>query len=455
MDDDSIRFFNQRAQIRKIYDFPGSFKELVHEKLKSRIVPKQRKGAFHRSILKEAGRLLPEVVSAHNLDNQLAEFPVLSVADHHGLLNHHLLYQSNILYAEILKELNLKTMCVLATGNIPLLNVSHPRGFYFKKEKFNFFRKKDANTPVFLLKEKLNADRNAGLESFIVSYPKESLSSDELQYLETLFFHKLEIENASLNYHQFSDQVTLLNNRIWKSYFDENIRHEVPDLIYLQANQIILDALLEELNKPESLLLTILFDPEIRKIYLKNFLEIPGCWGANRGSHFFWGISERNSLTSLRFSSGCDYLLGENIFIPYRKEEICRELRLKRIIPTLFIDMLIITFLEGYAALGGFNQIEYLHQMQQAHIKSLKEAGMNNLADLFASRITDGLICGMAPLPYHSGLDMIWHYNSKDGRFSGNINRGLTHAELDVIKNKKVRDLIESGISTISQIVDM
>ena len=103
----------------------------------------------------------------------------------------------------------------------------------------------------------------------------------------------------------------------------------------------------------------ILFEPTAREIFINNFEGIQGCWGDNMGSVFFWGISEKKKNIPLRFDTMSNSLVGQDICIKMEKDTVIDALQRKTITPTLFMDFLLITFIEGNLALGGFNQIEF------------------------------------------------------------------------------------------------
>lgn len=447
-------FFRKRPNMQKKYNFPGTFKDFVKDIAKS-VPSKNEKGSHDDLILEEAARLLSKEIPTEDLKNQLIHYPIISYADHHGLLNFKLLYNSNILYSAIIKELKLPFVVVFATGNIPLINVSYPRGFYFKERRFNFFRKKQNNIPVYLLEDKIWANRDGGIESLILNYSSEVLNAEEKKFLEYLFFDCLEIERASEEYEKFSDQLTFLNFKLWKYYFDKSIRNYIVDIVYLQANRIIVNIIIDEIKKKDSLISLILFNPEVRQVFLRNFYGIQCCWGENTGSQLFWGITHKRRLTRLQVDHSSNSLVdkGSDLCIKLEKERIIEALMARKVIHTSFFDLLIMTFLEGYMTLGGFNQIDYLPQMQQAYLKSLREVGREDLVDKFASAVTDGLICGMMPLDFDSGIDLIWNYNSTDGKFNGNLDRGLNQEDLDGILNIPVKNLISTGIETMVEMV--
>ena len=463
-------FFRKRPNMLKKYRYPGTFDDFA-EDLKNSVAPQKNGHFIKKTIMEKVERIFPNEISLKALEDQLSKAPVLSTADHHGILNYKLLYNSNLLYSEIIKKLKLPFVIVSASGSVPLDNISHPRGFYFKKQKFNFYGGKESKTPIFLFEKKLCADKKKGINSFITSYAEDALTTEEKRFLEYLFFESLEIEKVSQNYKVFSDQVTFLNYKLWKYYFDKSIRESTPEMIYLQSNQIILNILINMIEDKNALVSLILFDPEVRRIFLKNFEGIPGCWGESMGSQLFWAVVDKKKykrFIRLSLDDASNSLIGDNFQIELERETILDALKTKKIIATIFFDYLILSFIDGYMMLGGFNQLDYLPQMQeahiismidymiemqQAHIKSLKEIGMNDLAEEFASRVTDGLICGMFPFDFDSGIDLIWHYNSRDGKFNGNLDRGLTQEDLDRMNNMKVKDMIGAAVETMLGIV--
>jgi hypothetical protein len=445
-------FFNKRPGMRKKYHLTGNLKTYVEETA-GLAASQTSTGVMSEIILEKVRRIFSNETTFPGLEEQLSNHQVLSTADHHGLLNYNLLYNSNLLFAQVVKEMGLQFMVVPATGNIPLTNIVHPRGFFFKKQKFNFFTERKSKVPLFLFDQSLSTNREEGLKSFILNYSTDLISTEEEKFLEYLFFDCLEVERVSRFYDKFSDQLTVLNYKLWKYYFDKNLRNSMPDLLYLQANHIFVSTLIEEIKEDDSFVSHMLFEPDVRKVYLENFNGIQGAWDHNAGTEFFWGISEKKRIISLQIDQSSNSLVGKDIKIHIDRESIIDALNSNKIQPSLFFDYLVITFLEGYIALGGFNQLEYLPQMQQAHVKCLKEIGMNELADQFASRVTDGMICGMFPFDFDSGIDLIWHYNSTNGKFNGNMDGGLSQEDLDRMMNMKIRDMIESAVETMLGIV--
>jgi hypothetical protein len=451
MSDQISTFFSKRPGMEKKYRYPGTFQEYGSDLMKG-LVPADNSERFINRIVGETKRILPET-DGESLRSQLKQYPVISYADHHGLLHYSLLYNSNILYYLLMNKLSLPYIVVFASGSIPLVNISYPRGFFFSNARFNFFSERKSKVPVYLFDEFIRADKSAGMASFLLNYNRVELEDQKKIFLEHLFFDCLEIEKAGRIYDSFSDQVTFLNSRLWKYFFDDTIRDKVPDIIYLQSNKIIRDLLIEEIEQSDSLISIILFNRDVRKIFIENFKNIPCCWGDNYGSQLFWGISEKKKTVPLKINNDKEILYGEGITLKLTGGEIIDALNGKSILPTVMLDFMIISFINGFSAMGGFNQVEYLPQMQAALLKSVREAGIIADTDRFRKVITDGLVCGMFPFHYRSSLDLIWSFNSSGGTFNGSLNRGITGKILDEINRTKISEMIISAIETMKEIV--
>jgi hypothetical protein len=448
-------FFLKRPGVARKYEYPGTCRDFAVDVARG-VARQNTASRMPEIIAAEAARILGKEISLPGLESQLKQHLLVSTADHHALLNDKLLYNSNLLYAEIIKELGLPFMVVLATGSIPMKSKSHPRGFFFRGQKVNFFGEKQSKLPVFLFQGKLTAARERGLDSFCISCGNTPLTVEEKKFLEFLFFQCLEVEKAARDFESFSDQITFLNFKLWKYYYDECLRHSLPGMIYLQANSVLLPLLLREIEKEDSLISAILFEPAVRRLFLKNFNGIPCCWSENRGTQLFRGVIERKNkarVIELQVDEAANALVGEEFNLKLEREEILAGLVTKKILSTLFLDFLITTFIEGGVALGGFNQVDYLPQMQQAHVKTLKEIGLTARAEEFARRWTDGMICGMFPFDFASGIDLLWHYNSRGGIFNGHLDRGLTRQDLERMLEGRVKDMIGSAIETMGAMV--
>ena len=440
-------FLATRPRLLEKYRSAGTFADHAAD-LAGGLTSKVAADPLTVAIVAEARRILGNDVDHVALERQLVAQPLLSTADHHALLTYDLLFNSNILHGEVSRIVGLPFNVVLPTGSIPLINRAYPRGFRFHGRKHNFFAHSRRNCPVFLFDEKLNADRDLGLDSLVPFLERGSISAHERSFLECLFFDALEVERAN-DLATYSDQLTFLNSKLWRHYFAAELRDRLPQLVYLQSNRIVEEVLVAEIADPGSLVAQILFDPAVRRMYLARFDGIQGCWSADGGTHFFWGVSASNAKIPLRLDSG--RLIGGGSPLPLEPEALIAALRGKRILPAVFFDLLLITFQSGNLNLGGFNQVDYLPQMQAAHVACLERLGRRDLAALFASRVCDAFICGMFPFTHASGLDLIWERNSHDGAFTGTLDGGLTETDLEQVRAASLHTMIGSAIAAMER----
>jgi len=93
--------------------------------------------------------------------------------------------------------------------------------------------------------------------------------------------------------------------------------------------------------------------------------------------------------------------------------------------------------------------------MRVAHERCMLRLADWPMAAWFARTLTDGLICGPIPFPqWPSGFDLLWHFNSTDGRFHGTLEGGLDRRSLEVMMDTSMRDLLQNGVEAMLQVVD-
>ncbi|HBD93231.1 MAG: hypothetical protein A2015_10970 [Spirochaetes bacterium GWF1_31_7] len=436
--------FRQRPMMKDWYNSKKSLAEYSKSVL-SDINCFESEGILSSAITRKAGEILKDRINTGLLNQQLRSVPLISTADHHGLLHYKLLYNSNIILSEVMRFCSMPYSVVLSTGNIPLNNQSYPRGFYFKNAKFNFFPAKYGEQPVGLFTNKIKHTR---FNEIIVSYDKNiELSKEEISFLYYLFDHLLPEDSVYNLCSTFSEQITLLNFDLWKFFFDENIRDSIPGLIYLETTSLVREIMINELQKESSLLSLILLDKQTRDIFIEEFHNINGCWGDEFGSYFFWGVSDNKKLQRLEVMDNA--LSGKDIIIEMTAENIINAIRTKTIFPTLFLSFYIVTFLEDITCFGGFNQIEYLTHMKQAYIRVFERIDRPEMVQRLRRKKTDALICGMIPLQYNSSIDMLWHFNSKNGIFNGNLKGGLTNRDLFSVNSQSIGNMVRGGVESM------
>ncbi len=452
------QFLLKRPALKLHYEHEGSVSDYARH-VQAR-VPKANGHRLTDIILEHARKLMPNGhVVPPLLANQLRGTPVISFADHASLLNHGILYNANLLFSAIMDRQALPYQVVLPTGRIPLNNASYPRGFFFKGQKIPFFMSKVQHTITSLLSEGIAHPDGRRLDSFIRPDSLKGLSAQEKLFLEYLFLDELKLASACNDHTRFVEQLPTLNARLWNCYFERSFRTSVPKLIYLNADDIVKELLLDELRNPDSLTSRILTNPTIRDIYLEEFTGISGCWSGESGTHFFWGVSPKKTLIPLNIDKHFGTLEFSHFDpemqpIPMTCEDLSEALRENRIIPSLFLDIFLLAFVEGFTLLGGFNQVTYMAWMRVAHERCALRMGDWPSAAKFARTVTDGLICGLMPFEWNSGIDLIWERNSINGTFNGNLDNGLSRSEMDEMVNKPIKTMLQNSVRHLIDLIE-
>ena len=452
------RFLAKRPAVRLQYEHEGSFREYGRRLFQR--VPLGQGTRLTRHIVEYARAQVNFGVDERLLRAQLNQYPLVSSADHAGVLHQDILYNANLLFSGLLDLQSLPYQIVLASNRIPLSNASHPRGITFQGHRLNFFSRRHSDVSVWLFDDGLHPDQCQSLETLFHPEGLEGLTREQRDFLRVFFLETINVAQVARTNSLFHHQLIPINNALWRRYFSKRFRMSRPTFLSFPIEHFARELLLEDLENPDSLPYRILFQPEVRSVYLEEFQGIAGCWGEGSGTHFFWGVDDRNRLVALKLDPRGEFLVPTAKTIPgfpLRLEvgSLSEALNQKRIVPSLFFEMLLVAFLEGYTLLGGFNQVNYMAWMRVAHERAMLRLGDWPMAARFARTLTDGLICGPVPFPqWASGFDLLWHFNSTSGKFHGNLDGGLDAADLESMMNRPLRDLIQNGVNSMLQVVD-
>jgi hypothetical protein len=452
------QFLAKRPAVRLQYEHEGSFREygrrLFHR------IPLGQGTRLTRLIVEFARAQVNFDIDERLLRAQLNQYPLVSSADHAGVLCQDILYNSNLLFSGLLDLQSLPYQIVLASTRIPLSNASHPRGITFQNRKHHFFPSKVMETPLCLFEDGIRVEQCRSLDTLFRPESLKELTSEQKKFLEFVFFEAINVAQVARTYSIFSDQLPAINNALWRRYFSRQYRMSRPALLSFPMDYFVRELLLEDLADRESLPYRILFHADVRSIYLEEFQGIAGCWGENSGTQFFWGVDERREFVALRVDPERNCLkspTGSRPWepVPLTPEAVAEALRQKRIVPSLFFEMLLVGFLEGYTLLGGFNQVTYMAWMRVAHERAMLRLGDWPMAARFARTLTDGLVCGPLPFPqWSSGFDLLWHFNSTDGKFNGDLNGGLDRQALEAMMDARLKTLLQNGVASMLQVID-
>jgi len=422
------KFLDLRPEFYNILEFEGTIGDYLCS-LGEKIKPLRNSNSLIKVILEETDRVYPNKFQINEIDTQLRNNPLVSTADHHGLLNFNILYHSNLLFGELLKKMDLKYHIVLSSGLIPLDNASFPRGFFFDRQKYSFFSQRYSSIPVGLVEKRIVFSEENNLSQLITNVRNLNISQRKKKFLNELFFERLINKNDFNQYNKFMDQVSSLNFKIWPYYFHSSNRKQQPKMIYLCLDRIIDQLMMKELKEKKSFLYQVLFNPELRESLLRRFNGVQCCWGSEAGTHFFWHVSDKLKLKRLEYDPAQNCLRNDNFKLHFNPENVMEAIKNREIYRCTFLDLLLICFQYQLTCLGGFNQVSYLTQMKNRLNIFFHDYGLHKDFKEIDPVQTDGLICGYTFFKYQSGIDLIYNFYKKEKNFKS----GLTQLNLEEI----------------------
>ncbi len=413
---------------------------------------------------------------ADNLLSDLNAQPAVLTANHHGLDTFAQSIQTNLMFSmrrrpdggEVL------TIPVLACSNIPINNLTYPRGLLVYGADQENNRAGPLKLPIFSDRFKRRmVNQITGIDAGMLKRVsgrvsalagKGVLNKDLSKTLHRVLDEDFnEVVNRELP--DYSDQATLLNNLLWRRLYQQ--QPPPVDLVYLDLERIVGKILAIDLNNSQSLAYRLMFDTSVRNSLIEELDGERGCWskdlldascsnqskvvGNGAGTIFYWGMDDsgrRVPLTIREDNSGSVSLYGITDKgaawqMPFCPDAILRGIREGHLQPSLFTCYLVVSLARGVACVGGYYQAEYLPVMQNGVCAALRKN------DQFVVAI--GPISEVATDLYLSGMQLI----SMDtpgglkpaGLFEISARGGLTTAELDRIRRINLYDAHIASIS--------
>jgi hypothetical protein len=358
----------------------------------------------------------------------------VSTADHVGPICHPFFLNSNLLTALALhthSDPRLQYIVVLACANISLNNSSFPRGLLFNTmvkdelhmQRLSFLPSNSHSSSVYTFRP-YTSDEITKVRKRLKELEKTAEVTKpiaaKIDALITDIYDKPEILQCT----SYREQVARTNRKLWQKIFASSTAH-VPELIYLDQEDIVVRLLTKYHLNQDTVINHILFDPAYED-FINNYFE--GIFGSFSrkdalGTYLFWALPKGEKLNKQLWRKG-NYLVtkDESYKVELRPEAIAEAMLKRELIPGLLLNFMTISFYYGLKCLGGFNQINYLTLMKNAFIKMNVDLGNYRSIEVCAraqtKEICDGLT--LAFLGYDkgrvalaSGLDL-YLYDSGD-----------------------------------------
>ena len=424
---------------------------------------------LHKAIYDYVKPLLGEKIAKRTVED-ITTLPFVLTANHHGADFLAQSVQGTLIFGSRQTETgkSLSTIPVFACGNIPLNNLTYPRGMLVYDLKYLPTEKIPAKIPLFpeRLKRKMVScvehfdqsmvDRT--LQSIHKMTKKGNLSdtvSNTLVELLTQDYAAPEV----LNQESYSQQAVILNNRVWKRMFADT---NIPDLVYLELEKIVAEVLFSDLQNENSLFQLLSFDSKILQKLLNVLDGVQVCWQRDNlrrrllegdprrlnakscGTCFFWGIDDHGMRVPLlcipqedrkKMLVGVDDK-GKKYEFPFKPDTLLKALKNDQILPSLFTCYTVLSLARGIVCAGGYYQAEYLPQVQNGVALALEEVSDHQIAAQKVRHVpTKAYLSGMQAVMFRGNNDVL----VPAGPIETIARGGLTSSDMETILNLSVR----------------
>ncbi|WP_290702169.1 hypothetical protein [Amphritea sp.] len=376
---------------------------------------------IHEYVEPLLGKQLAERTAADFLKH-----PVALTTNHHGVDFFAQSVQGSMLFGLAKRQIEgISTIPVFSCANIPLDNVTYPRGALLYGTDCNdgvwplripFYSNKLRRQPVARVKG-LDINMIKPVLKRVQDVAAQGADSSLIESLLQLIEGEYLSEDVQAQ-QSYSAQSVILNERIWSRLFTASAK--MPQLVTIELEKLTQKLLLRDLQNSGSLV-SLLFDKGmISKLY-QRLNSVGGCWNQDlleqrwegksdsemkqmpgAGTFCFWGVDKRFRRIPLmlvedlgqRMLCGCDDN-GVEYRYSIEAEPLAEAINQGQLLPSVFSCFLAISLARGVTCLGGYYQADYLPQMQQGIVDMLTQEGEAQKAALVAESCTDGYLSGM------------------------------------------------------------
>lgn len=375
---------NLKEYSKSIYDFAINPVYIKRQKKLRKIIKSKIKKLFWERSDEELNI---------EFDKQL----VINIVDHHQVLNHPILISDNIVtsISKFLQNKKQSATIVFSSGDVPPNNYFSKNGFILHGKKVPLFSNSEKElTSYYIPKRKFNfIGRLKNIKRW------DEFNSDEKTFLEKLDKIITEIDFGRCE--NYNDQITLIVNKTWPLMFEEKLRSNLSELIYITQEEITTNALIGLLDE-DNFISQFLFDEGFRKKVLDEFRGIVVTWREKeeKGTHFFWRKYPGENRSLRMYIEGNQLVPTDKRFkdlaIDLKKNTIINLLKQKVIYPSLFLIFAVNIFYFGVKPLAGHGSLTYLNLIKNAWLKVLSSSNFKTEIRNIETIKIDKLITGIS-----------------------------------------------------------
>ena len=400
----------------------------------------------------ECGRLQGEA-AGRALRRELEERFHAQTANHLGVDFHPEFFQGDLLFAMGCRH----AVPVFSCGGVPADNVAFPRGLLLSRgqpgdnnfgyERLPVLSGRHRRQLVSLMPAFDAAPGRAACAGLPGRLADPVEGARLAQLVQQLYLHP-----RVLAQRQFSEQAAIMNGLLWQSVIQPACG--LPPLVTLDMQWLCTELVLKDLERPESLVHSLLLEPDLLAAVWTELNGERACWTGDaqtlcRGTFLFWGVGEHGRGLALQPSDRFSKLASfkhPDWSVPLGAPTIREALEQGRLVPSLFLSFTVTCLTRGLHCAGGVFQATYLPRMARGLAAALRRCGEPALAARVEGGTPPCQACtGLMPLrmerPEGSDPDAI-----RAGRAAGPaelwLAGGLTPALWQRLCNTTVKDAL-------------
>ncbi|HEX9993476.1 MAG TPA: hypothetical protein VGB14_11155 [Acidimicrobiales bacterium] len=371
---------------------------------------------------------------------EAADCRAVNIVDHHQVLNHPLLLGTNIISnaSRLLAGDRRRPIVTFSCANVTPSNAYMRNGFRFRGRGVPYFSARESHDAMYL----------AAVRPF--DFVERLQAMGRWVEFEPADRDFLVDHQAFLNHLDYShcaghrDQLAVVVRATWPLLFDCSVRAAVPDLLYLNAEEVTRDCLVELLSG-DSFVGATLLEPGLRAQVVERFRGVTVAWdeAAGKGTHFFWRrYPGRPRL--LRLYLDGDALVPSDarfrdLAVPMERNALLDHLAADEIVPSVALGVTV--FLSaGIRPLVGPGSLVYITALRDGWTSLLTANGFGADAELVASVDTSGLIAG-TPMFFERDGARLRALHAADVFAAGGVDREY----LDAVLGAPLCDVLSVG----------
>lgn len=304
---------------------------------------------------------------------QLRQHYGVSTADHHGPLCHPFFLHGHLAQALANEECGPHHLIVLACSGISLNNSSFPRGVFFHDHSLTeirlpFHSLRHRHHPVYAFPA-FPASRLRTVQRTVGRCP---LAQEEQERLRTILDGVCGAPDLFACQY-YGEQITKMNERLWRRLPGQ----EHTTFLSLEQEDIVATLLQRHHLSQETVMHHLLFSERSWEEFEHHFDGIRGAFSSlyERGTEWFWAL-HNGERKALHRTGNALVSRDEAYSLPITPSSIAHALHERRIMPSMALSFILLSFYYGLRCGGGFSQVSYLTDMKVAYLSLLDALGL-------------------------------------------------------------------------------